>query len=90
MSNRGRHKKPKSKYAYSWISGILDDRVIDKILDTQQKHSKHHIRNLSVFEKDPYAGVYANGFTWVDTEEGHKYWNNIFTKVWYYKIENNL
>lgn len=90
MSNRGRHRKPKSRYAYSWISKVLDDCIINKILDTQEKYSAHNTRNLSVFEEDPYAGKYANGFTWSGTEEGSTYWSNILDKVYRYKIENKL
>ncbi|MBQ7819937.1 MAG: hypothetical protein IJ341_09615 [Bacteroidales bacterium] len=90
MSNRGRHKKPKSKYAYSWISKILDDDTINKMLTYQKHQSRHNIVDLKVFEKHPYAGQYDNGFTWVDTEEGHKYWSDVLGKVNDYKIENNL
>lgn len=90
MSNRGRHRKPKSRYAYSWISNVLDDWIIDRILDTQEKYSSHNTRNLNVFERNPYAGKYANGFTWIHTPEGQSFWDNIFTKVRDYKIKHNL
>ena len=90
MSNRGRHKKKKSKYSFSWISNVLDDCIIDEILDTQEKYSAHNTRNLSVFERDPYAGKHSNGFTWSNTPEGWEYWNDIFTKVRDYKVINNL
>ena len=90
MSNRGRHHKKKSKYSYSWISNVLDDCIIDKILDTQEKYSAHNTRNLSVFEKDPFAGKYQQGFTWIHTPEGYGFWNNIFEKVRNYKDINNL
>ena len=90
MSNRGRHKKKKSKYSYSWISNVLSDDIINRILDIQEQHSTHHIRNLNVFEKDPFAGKYQQGFTWADTPEEWDYWNEVFAKINYYKIENNL
>lgn len=90
MSNRGRHRKPKSRYSYSWISNVLDDWIIDRILDLQEQHSTLHTRNLSVFEKDPFAGKYQQGFTWADTLEEWDYWDKVFTKVNDYKIENNL
>ena len=90
MSNRGRHKKKKSKYSYSWISNILSDDIINKMLNIQEQHSTQHIRNLSVFEKDPFAGKYQQGFTWADTPEKWDYWNNVLTKVYDYKKDNNL
>lgn len=90
MSNRGRHKKKKSKYSYSWISKVLNDNTIDKMLEHQKHQSRDHIVNLSVFEKYPYAGRYDGGFTWSDTEEGREYWDDIFDKVNNYKFTNNL
>ena len=90
MSNRGRHKKKKSKYSYSWISKVLNDNTIDKILEHQKHQSRHNIVDLKVFEKCPYAGQYDGGFTWVNTEEGYEYWRNIINKIDDYKIENNL
>lgn len=90
MSNRGRHKKKKSKYFYSWISKILDDNIIDKILEHQKHQSRYHIVDLTVFEKYPYAGRPDGGFTWVDTEEGREYWNDVFDKVNTYKFTNKL
>lgn len=91
MSNRGRHRKRnKSKYSSSWISNVLDDYIIDKILINQEKYSAHTIRNLNVFEKDPYAGKYVDGFTWKQTPEGHDFWENVFSKVQNYKITNKL
>lgn len=90
MSNRGRHHKKKSRYSYSWISKVLDDNIIDKILEHQKHQSGYHITNLKVFEKYPCAGRYDNGFTWVDTEEGRKYWKDVFDKVNDYKLTNNL
>lgn len=90
MSNRGRHRKPKSKYAYSWISRILDDNTIDKILEYQKHQSRHNIVDLKIFERDPYVNSNNNGFTWSNTKEGHRYWSNILYKVYDYKIKNNL
>lgn len=90
MSNRGRHKKKKSRYSHSWISKVLDDNIIDKILEHQKHQSRYHIGDLKVFEKYPYAGRYDNGFTWVDTEEEREYWQDIFDKVNDYKLTNNL
>lgn len=90
MSNRGRHKKSKSKYAHSWISNVLDDDTIDKILTRQKEQSIDHIVDLKVFEKNPHAGYRQNGFIWDATPEGWKYWCNVLDKVNNYKIENNL
>lgn len=90
MSNRGRHKKPKSKYAYSWISKVLDDNIIDKILEHQKHQSLYHIVSLRVFEKYPYVGSRDCGFTWANTEEGREYWKDVFDKVNHYKVINNL
>lgn len=90
MNNRGRHKKKKSKYAYSWISKILDDNVIDKILEHQKHKSKNNIVDLKVFENHPYAGSHGNGFVWKNTEEGWDYWNDVFEKVNNYKIIKRL
>lgn len=89
MSNRGRHRK-KSKYSYSWISKVLNDNTIDKILTYQKHHSRYNIVDLKVFENYPYADNYDGGFTWSNTEEGREYWGDIFDKINNYKIENNL
>lgn len=89
MSNRGRHKK-KSRYSHSWISKVLDDNIIDKILEHQKHQSVNNIVSLWIFERNPYAGRHDNGFTWVDTEEGREYWNDVFDKVNDYKLTNNL
>lgn len=90
MSNRGRHKTLKSKYAHSWISKILDDDTIDKMLEYQKHQSRHKIVDLKVFEKYPCASKYDDGFTWRQTPEGHDFWENIFSKVRNYKITNKL
>ena len=72
-----------SRYSESWISKVLDDSIIDKLSNHQFVQSG--IRNLTVFEHDPFAGKFNGGFTWNGTPEGHEYWEKIMNKVRYYK-----
>ena len=95
MANRGRHRKRHVKcvihmsmYHTSWISKVLDDETITKILHHQQKQSG--IRDLTVFEKWPSAGASQRGFTWKYTLEGHRYWDNIMNTITTYKYSNKL
>ena len=93
MANRGRHRKRHvkcilhvSKYHESWISEILDDTTIDRILDHQ--YGQSGIRNLTIFEKFPCAGKCQQGFTWSHTPEGHNYWEKIMYKIDDYRNKN--
>lgn len=91
--NRGRHRKRHvkrilhvSRYSESWISDVLDDKTIDKILYYQSIHS--NVRDITVFEKCYYAGESSKGFNWSNTLEGDNYWCNVMTKIDKYKREN--
>ena len=93
MANRGRHRKRHVKcvihmsmYHTSWISKVLDDATITKILDYQLIHSGK--RDLTVFEKTPYASIYAGGFNWSKTLEGSSYWDNVMSEITRYKKTN--
>ena len=93
MANRGRHRKRHvkcilhvSKYHESWISDVLDDDTISKILEHQYNQSG--IKNLTVFEKFPCAGKSQCGFIWSNTPEGHGYWEKIMYKIDDYRNKN--
>ena len=95
MANRGRHRKRHvkcilhiSRYHASWISKVLDDETIDKILNHQSLQTG--IMDLSIFEKNPSAGRINRGFTWGNTIEGHDYWEKIMDKLRSYKIQYNV
>lgn len=95
MANRGRHRKRHvkcilhvSRYHESWISKVLDDTIIDRILNYQ--YNQGYINDLTVFEKNPSAGRISGGFTWSETTEGHDYWEKIMDKVRSYKIQYHL
>ena len=95
MANRGRHRKRHvkcilhvSRYHISWISKVLDDDTITKILDYQSDHSGN--RALTIFESDPYAGTSRGGFNWANTLEGPNYWNEIMDKIKRYKLTHNV
>ena len=93
MANRGRHRKRHvkcilhvSRYSESWISKVLNDDIINKIINYQYAHSGIH--DLSVFEKNYFAGKHMNGFDWSNTLEGSDYWCKTMEKIAKYKREN--
>ena len=77
-----------SRYHESWISKVLGDKIIDKMLNNQYKQVG--IKDLTIFEKNPSAGQLNKGFTWSNTTDGHGYWENIMDLVRSYKIQHNL
>ena len=40
-----------------------------------------NIKNLHVFEKNPWAGSYNGGFNRDNTKEGYSYWESITDKI---------
>ena len=95
MANRGRHRKRHvkcilhvSRYSESWISKVLDDETIDRILNHQFNQSG--IRDLKIFEHQYAAGSTMKGFTWMNTPEGQDYWEKTMTQIHDYKIKHDL
>lgn len=95
MANRGRHRKRHvkcilhiSRHHESWISKVLDDVTIDRILNHQFQQTG--MMDLSVFEKNPSAGRYNKGFTWFETIEGRDYWEETMDKLRSYKIQYSV
>ena len=93
MANRGRHRKRHvkhilhmSKYHESWISNVLDDETIAKILHHQFMQCGK--QDLTVFERNPWSGSPQGGFTWDKTHEGHAYWEEIMYKIDNYRNKN--
>ena len=74
--NRGRHKKS-NKHLIIQILGI---KIANRMMECQKEQG--NISNLDVFLKNPTAGRYSNGFTWSDTTEGHRYWDD---KIEYFR-----
>lgn len=78
MANRGRHKKEKLKHS-TWLVDVIGKDVLNKMLEYQVKQGNKP--DYKVFEIDPSASAYSNGFAWRDTIEGWSYWNNICEKI---------
>lgn len=87
MVNRGRHKKKaKPSYRYSWLSRVLSDSVITKML--QHQVDQGNPPNIHIFENDFTASRYGGGFTWDKTPEGWAYWEMIRVQVAEYKYNH--
>lgn len=71
MSNRGRHKKSSQHL----IVQILGQKIADRMMQCQKE--QHNISNLDVFLRSPTEGQYGGGFNWMETKEGHQYWDTL-------------
>ena len=74
--NRGRHKKPNKHL----IIQILGKTVANRMMECQKEQG--NIPNLDVFLRSPTVSRYRDGFTWSDTTEGHRYWDD---KIEYFR-----
>ena len=90
MTNRGRHKKDKLLQILKinkavdidlWkrIVKVIGITNIEKMLTYQMLDG--NIKNLHVFEKNPWAGSYNGGFNRDNTKEGYSYWESITDKI---------
>lgn len=71
MSNRGRHRKSNQHL----IVRILGKTITDRMMQCQKEQCNPP--NLDVFLKNPTEGYYGGGFMWINTKEGHEYWNTL-------------
>lgn len=71
MSNRGRHKKSSQHL----IVQILGKTIADRMMQCQKEQG--NVPNLDVFLRNPIEGSYRGGFMWINTKEGHEYWNTL-------------
>lgn len=49
--------------------------IVEKMLDYQEQQGNE--RDISVFEKDIFAGKRSKGFIWDETLEGADFWNEV-------------
>lgn len=71
MSNRGRHKKSSQHL----IVQILGQKIADRMMQCQKEQG--NVPNLDVFLRSPTEGRSRGGFNWMDTKEGHQYWDTL-------------
>ena len=70
MSNRGRHKQKPRQHL---IAKILGEKIANRIMECQKEQGNKP--DLDVFLNAPSSSKYSGGFTWIDTKEGQKFWN---------------
>ena len=49
--------------------------IVKRMLECQKEQGND--KDVSVFERDAIACDYSNGFRWVNTKEGYKFWQTI-------------
>lgn len=90
MTNRGRHKKDKLLQILKinkavdinlWkrIVKVIGIRNVEKMLYYQIING--NVKDLYIFEKNPWASSYSGGFDWDNTKEGFSYWESIIDKI---------
>lgn len=80
MSNRGRHRKLKTKYPNTWLTKVMTDAQLDLLF--QRAHEQDKNPSLHDIEANPTG---RNIITWAYTPEGWDFWNNILSPVKDYK-----
>ena len=85
MPNRGRHKKKPPKYPNTWLTKVMTEELLNLLF--QRAHEQDKYPSLKDVEKCPTS---ANIITWDRTPEGWDFWNDILSKVDYYKYKNYL
>lgn len=96
--NRGRHKSNKTNeviklarrygahYPEAWKNNISYKNLI-KLIDVQKE--KCGFNDLHIFETNyTSADTTRGGFIWDSTKEGHTFWNNCLSYL-YYEIQYN-
>lgn len=54
------------------------EEIVEAMLEYQEEHGNG--RDVTVFEKDRFLGVYEGGFTWRETVEGYNFWEMILQR----------
>lgn len=83
--NRGRHKKKSTKYPGTWLTKVMTEEQLDLLFQRANEQYKHP--TIYDIERNP-TGVHI--ITWDNTPEGWGFWNNILSKVEYYRLNKNL
>ena len=78
--NRGRHKK-QSKYQNTWLTKVMTEEQLDLLFKRAHQQGKNP--SLKDIERNPTS---VNIITWDDTPEGWDFWNDILSKINFYKI----
>ena len=79
--NRGRHKKSNKSFLYKFIKSD----IINKMLNYQQEQTGK--KDITIFELNPTASSFGNGFDWDETTEGIEYWSEILYELKYHNDE---
>ena len=85
MTNRGRHKKLKTKYPNTWLTKVMTDAQLDLLF--QRAHEQGNHISIRDIERDP---VTSRIIIWGNTPEGWDFWHNILNPVNKYKYDNKL
>lgn len=79
--NRGRHKKKPSKYPDTWLTKVMTEEQLDLLF--QRAHTQYKRPTVYDIERNPTATYILE---WSHTPEGWSFWNDILSKVEYYRI----
>lgn len=79
--NRGRHKKKPTKYPNTWLTKVMTEEQLDLLF--QRAHEQYKKPTVYDIERNPTSICIIN---WHYTPEGWSFWNDILSKVEYYKI----
>lgn len=74
MANRGRHKQKPMQHL---IARILGEKIANRMMECQKAQGNQP--DLDVFLNTPSADRLGGGFTWVNTKEGHEFWDQTLT-----------
>lgn len=80
MSNRGRHKKKPTKYPNTWLTNVMTESELDLLF--QRAREQGNFITTRFVEISPTS---VNIISWKRTPEGWDFWNNILSKVKYYR-----
>ena len=81
MSNRGRHKKKSTKYSNTWLTKVMTEGQLDLLFQRSREQG-----NNPTIDKIESMPKHISIISWEDAPEGWHFWNDILSKVEYYRI----